>query len=210
MSGCSTWFAKASTSTRPHDGLSRGFQPVNFRHVFAGGVHYRVADAAWADPLDASYSARTGARWNAPGSFGVLYLSTTLGVARANVRRLFHGQPYGPEDLDPSTAPVLIDVDLQEDDYVDVVTPEGIAAAGLPATYPLAADGGTVPHTTCQPVGQEAYLAGVRGLSASQRLVALQKPSLRGSPYRTAAFPPGFAPGGSRTGTGTHRGNAYG
>jgi len=164
MSGCSTWFAKASTSTRPLDGLWWGFQPVNFRHVFAGGVHYRVADAAWADPLDASYSARTGARWNAPGSFGVLYLSTTLGVARANVRRLFHGQPYGPEDLDPSAAPVLIDVDLQEDDYVDVVTPEGIAAAGLPVTYPLAADGGTVPHTTCQPVGQEAYLAGERGM----------------------------------------------
>ena len=32
-----------------------------------GGDYLRVADPAWADPLDGRFSARRGGRWNPPG-----------------------------------------------------------------------------------------------------------------------------------------------
>lgn len=59
------------------------------------------------DPVSAAHE---GGRWNPPGSFGVLYLNLGEDVARANVARLFAGLPYGPEDLDPDTAPMLVEV----------------------------------------------------------------------------------------------------
>jgi len=60
--------------------------------------------------LDPVSAAHEGGRWNPPGSFGVLYLNLGEDVARANVARLFAGLPYGPEDLDPDTAPMLVEV----------------------------------------------------------------------------------------------------
>lgn len=125
----------------------------------------RVADPDWADPLDVAYSMSAGGRWNPPGRFGVLYLNATIEVARANVDRLFVGLPYGPEDLDPAAAPVLVSVDVVVDDYLDAVSNEGLSALGLPATYPLDASGGVLPHCQCQPVGQGAFDDGELGIA---------------------------------------------
>ena len=102
---------------------------------------HRVADPGWADPFDVTYSVRSGGRWNPPGEFGVLYLNASIGVARANVDRLFAGLPYGSEDLDPVNAPILVSLDIVVDDYVDAVSDHGLAAVGLPATYPVDARG---------------------------------------------------------------------
>src|SRR5690606_7333794 len=46
----------------------------------------------------------------------------------------------------------------------DVHTPEGVAAAGLPATYPTGPDGELVPRRDCQPVGERARAEGLRGV----------------------------------------------
>lgn len=135
------------------------------RHVDRGGRYVRVADPGWADPLDAGFSARSGGRWNAPGSFGVLYLNATRGVARANVSRLYDGQPYGPEDLDPATAPVLVEVDIDEDAYVDAISDKGLAALGLPQSYPHDGTRGIVPHTVCQPLGAAVFADGEPGIA---------------------------------------------
>jgi hypothetical protein len=130
-----------------------------------GYVWLRVADPAWRDPLDPSYAARLGQRWNPPESFPVLYLNEDLVTARINMRRFLDGLPYGPEDLRDDTAPVLVEVVLPRDQVVaDIHTPVGVAAVGLPAGYPLGAGRRVISHARCQPIGLAARNAGLRGI----------------------------------------------
>src|SRR5580700_5674212 len=97
-----------------------------------GGEYFRVADPAWDDPLDATFSMRFGKRWNAPGSFPVTYLNADLDTARANARHFLteglRGQPFSAEDIDPSERPVLVSADVPVNRYLDVVTPAGCIA----------------------------------------------------------------------------------
>jgi len=144
---------------------------VTLRLVTRGGRYVRVAEARWADdPFNSSYALERGGRWNPPGSFGVVYLNDGEGTARRNVERLFEGLPYGPEDLDPNEAPVLVETDIPATDFVDALTDAGLTAAGLPATYPDDEEGRRVPHAVCQPIGQAAWddnLPGVACRSAA-------------------------------------------
>lgn len=135
------------------------------RHVRRGGSFYRVADPRWDDPLDPSYAAAVGGRWDPRGSFPTLYLNATWRVARANVRLKFSGLPYGPEDLDASAAPILVEATVAGTDVVDVVTDDGCTALGLPSTYPVDAAGVPVGHETCQPVGSAMHASGEPGLA---------------------------------------------
>lgn len=114
--------------------------------------------------MDPIFAAHEGGRWNPPDSFGVLYLNCGEDAARSNVAQLFAGLPYGPEDLDPDTAPLLVEVILPEEDYVDAVTTQGLAELGLPASYPLDDVGETVPRSTCQPSGQTLWEVGELGV----------------------------------------------
>jgi len=136
------------------------------RHVDQGGRFNRVADPAWADPLDPSYAQRAGGRWNPPQSFGVTYLCADEATARANVARLYVGLPYGPEDLDPDRAPQLVEFDLPREPYVDAVSEAGLRALELPARYPLDEDGTEVPRERCQPIGRRAFDAGELGIAS--------------------------------------------
>jgi len=133
------------------------------------GEYYRVADPAWEDPLDGRYSMRVGRRWNAPGSFPVTYLNADLGTARANARYLLTqalaGQPFSAADLDPSERPVLVTTDIPEDHHLDVVTPAGAVANGLPETYPDDGTGAAVAWSVCQVIGQQAWDAGLPGIA---------------------------------------------
>lgn len=126
-------------------------------HVDRGGPVFRVADPAWQEPLDATFAGRTGGRWNPPASFGVLYLNGSVSVARANVEHLYVGLPYGPEDLDSATAPMLLHLDVRVESYADAVTDTGLARLGLPTSYPRDAAGQLVEHGICQSIGQAAY-----------------------------------------------------
>ena len=133
------------------------------RTVPIEGVYCRVADPEWADPLDPSFSAVTGQRWNPPG-MECLYLNRDEATARANVLRKFEGLAYGPEDLDPATAPLLISVEIPAADAADGYTDEGLRSLGLPDTYPFDADGALIAHSTCQPIGQRVHDAGLHGV----------------------------------------------
>ena len=134
--------------------------------VAIDGSHLRVADPDWTDPLDATFAAQPpGQRWNPPG-VECLYLNRDHLTARANVERLYAGLPYGPEDLDPATAPVLIEVTVPAGVAADAYTPAGIADLGLPASYPLDDSGATIAHTVCQPLGQGAFDTGLDGVDA--------------------------------------------
>ncbi len=135
------------------------------RTITRGGEYCRVADPSWTDPLTGQFAKERGRRWNPPGSFPVVYLNRDEAVARANVARLYAGRPYGPEDFRRGSAPDLVTVQVEEEDYVDVVTDAGCEAAGLPRSYPLDAGGAVVPHAVCQPIGQTAWDAGIPGIA---------------------------------------------
>ena len=130
-----------------------------------GHTWLRVADPGWADPLDASFAARHGGRWNPPESFPTLYLNEDLATARANLAGFIASWPYEPEDLREDAAPVLVRATLpRAQEVAEVVTLEGLQAAGLPVSYPLDEEGSVVGHERCQPVGAQAKAAGLRGV----------------------------------------------
>ncbi|HVM18746.1 MAG TPA: RES family NAD+ phosphorylase [Egibacteraceae bacterium] len=144
----------------------------------------RICDAGWADPLDDTYAQRTGGRWNPPTSWRTLYLNEDLVTARLNLERFVAGWPYEPEDLRADNAPHLAVAALPRRQTVaDVHTPEGVAAAGLPPSYPIAADGALVAHRDCQTVGRRARKGGLRGV----RCRSAQTP--RGAGRELAWFP---------------------
>lgn len=129
---------------------------MRFRHLERGGPYLRVADPDRRRPLDDRFAAERGGRWNAPGSFPVVYLCASRDGARANVLRRFAGQPYSLLDLRPVRRPTLVETAVPTHRAVDVVTDAGCRAAGLPETYPLEADGSEVGWERCHPVGRAA------------------------------------------------------
>ena len=136
------------------------------RTIRRGGPYLRVTDPGWDDPLDGSFAAQRGGRWNPPESFPVVYLCRSIEVARANVYRKLAGQPYGPEDLRPGNGPVLVRTSVPGARYLNVVTDAGCRDAGLPRTYPLDSRRRIVPWRRCQPIGLRAHEAGLPGVAA--------------------------------------------
>jgi RES domain-containing protein len=137
--------------------------------VEIGGTYSRVADPDWDDPLDTDFSVATGGRWNAPGTFPVLYLNETLGAARANVfMRLAEQRRLGItlDMLDPLGLPVLVDVIVSPGTAVDLTSDDGLAAVGLPMSYPLDTAGERVDHARCRRVGAAAHEAQHQGIRA--------------------------------------------
>jgi len=112
---------------------------------------------------------RFGGRWNAPGSFPIVYLNRNTSTARANARYLLTTKLertfLTAEDLDPTELPVLITTAVPEDEYVDVLTDDGCIAAGLPITYPHDAGGNTLDQAVCWPIGKAAWADGEQGIA---------------------------------------------
>jgi RES domain len=180
------------------------------RTIRRAGAYLRVADPGWHDPLDGRYARARGGRWNPPASFPVVYLCGSIAVARAVVLGRLEGQPFGPEDLDPRTAPVLVGASVSQDRYVDVVTSRGCASAGLPETYPRDGARRQIGWSRCQPVGQAAWDAGAAGIACrsaarhsppgGEELAWFQRPGRRLRRRRTRPFEDWFWPGGARSG----------
>jgi len=131
------------------------------RTIGAQGLFYRVADPTWKNPLDTSFAAAIGGRWN-PVGLGALYLNATRSAALANARRaIFARWGRALEDLRPEALPDLQHVDVSAGGvYLDARSPDGIAELGLPATFPIG-----VPHPPCQALGAAAAAAGLDGVS---------------------------------------------
>jgi hypothetical protein len=125
----------------------------------------RVADPHWADPLDPSYAATHGGRWNPPGSFATLYLNEDLDTARAQVTALLAGSPVGPDDLDEGFDLVVATLPRSQE-VADAVSEAGLKALGLPRTYPRHPNGRPVRHDVCQPIGEAVWGFGLRGVRA--------------------------------------------
>jgi RES domain len=144
---------------------------VRFRHVARSGRFVRVADPGWRRPLDPTFAAVRGGRWNPPDSFLVLYLCETPSVARDVVLGRFEGLPYGLLDLRPDRRPLLIETDVPAHRAVDVVTDAGCRAALLPATYPYDLRGRKIRWARTQPIGETAWEQGERSIACRSAAV---------------------------------------
>lgn len=139
--------------------------PLRSERLPEGRTWWRIADPEWRDPLDPSYAATYGGRWNPPRSYPTLYFNEDKVTARVNLRVFIADWPYEPEDLRSDNGPVLVGATLPRAQAVcDIHTPEGVRDAGLPKTYPLDSKGKLVPRARCQPIGARAKLAGLRGV----------------------------------------------
>ena len=125
----------------------------------------RICEASWDDPLDDTFAQHRGGRWNPLNSWRTLYVNEDEVTARLNLRAFVRGWPYEPEDLRGDTGPHLAVATLPRDQQVaDAHSPAGVAALGLPATYPHAPKGELVDHATCQQVGTRIKTAGLGGV----------------------------------------------
>ncbi|MFP4636178.1 MAG: RES family NAD+ phosphorylase [Nitriliruptoraceae bacterium] len=144
----------------------------------------RICEAGWDDPLDPSFAQVRGGRWNPPGSWPTLYLNEDMVTARLNLTRFIADWPYEPEDLADDTGPHLAIATLPRNQRVtDLHSPRGLAAVGLPASYPLDGAGELVDHRACRAIGEQAHGAGLRGV----RCRSAQAP--RGAGREVAWFP---------------------
>jgi hypothetical protein len=134
------------------------------RTIHRDGSYNRLAEPSWTNPLDTKYSKR-GGRWNPPDTFGVLYLNRDVRTARLQVLHKLRDQPYGIEDLDEAELHDLVSVEVEERQWLDCITNEGLRSAGLPETYPRHPNNRPVRHETCQPVGQAAFEDGKPGVA---------------------------------------------
>ncbi len=135
------------------------------RTIARGGAYVRVADPSWRNPLDGAFAQAAGGRWNAPGAFKVVYLCRSVSVARAVVFQQLEPHPYGPEDLNPSTAPVLVQASVRRERFADAVSARGLESMGLPGSYPRDGRGRIVAWSRCRPLGEEAWAAGHPGIA---------------------------------------------
>ena len=117
-------------------------------------IWLRVASTNWVDPLDPAWAGTLGGRWNPPNSFATLYLNADVATAQLQIERLCEGTPFSPEDLSDD-AYTLVPLRLPGSQRAaDAVSAPGLAALGLPASYPLGSGGQLIDRAVCQPIGR--------------------------------------------------------
>ncbi|MEX2527274.1 MAG: RES domain-containing protein [Gemmatimonadota bacterium] len=127
-------------------------------------IWLRVADPLWTDPLDPSFAAATGGRWNPPDSFPVLYLNADVGTARMQIDRMAVDQPFTADDLDDDAYLLVAATRPRSQSCADAVSRAGLESLGLPPSYPLSAGGEMVERALCQSIGAEIHEVGSRGV----------------------------------------------
>lgn len=133
----------------------------------------RVADASWAEPLDTSYAREHGGRWNPPSWGDTLYLSADLATARAQVVARADLSGFDVDDLTDDAPYLLVTAVLPAGQRAtDAQSAVGLAAIGLPTTYPDDGTGKLVPWERCQPIGPATVAAGLTGVLARSALAA--------------------------------------
>ncbi len=127
---------------------------------------YRVVRAGWQEPLDTSYGRARGGRWNAPGSYDVLYTACSRRVARFVALDIFRMAAVTLEDLMPATRPALAEIAWQGP-VVDAMSEHGLEVAGLPLHYPRA-----IGHETTQALARHWHDDGNEGVACRSASVA--------------------------------------
>lgn len=106
--------------------------PITISHNHAV---LRVIRAAWGDAADSSYSrVKTDNRWNM-AEFPALYCCCSEAVARAVTLDVLRLSNVVIEDLQAEVRPALAELSWSGE-VVDVISADGIRAAGFPPAYP--------------------------------------------------------------------------
>lgn len=136
--------------------------PANNGTITVQGNVYRTIPHGSQTPLSSSYAYNFGGRWNAAGTFPVLYTSASLAGARAyiNWQAAFSGVALA--DWAPEDRPDLLVLSI-EASFADVASDSGLKYYGLPNTYPTGYLG-SESWTVTQPIGASIYAAGWPGL----------------------------------------------
>ncbi len=130
-----------------------------------GHVWLRIVQPHYRDPFDPSFAARRGGRWNPAASWPTLYLNEDVATVHAQVRHLFLGRGIEPDDLDDDAPLLLAAATLPRRQVVaDAITDDGLAALGLPTSYPVDPSGAPVAHAATQRIGWTVHEAGLRGV----------------------------------------------
>lgn len=111
---------------------------------------YRVLGGGRRDPLDTSGSLSGSRRWNTP-LFPALYTCCSEHTARAVARDRMNIAAVDLEELQVEARPVLFELEWRGE-VVDVVSEEGVRAAGFSPTYPT-----DTPHRETQPKATDWY-----------------------------------------------------
>ncbi len=118
-------------------------------------VWLRVASPHWFNAMDPAWAGSQGGRWNPPNSFQTLYLNADVQTAQLQIERLCEGVPFSPEDIsDDAYTLVLLRLPTSQR-AADAVSVQGLAALGLPSSYPLDIDGNVIDRAVCQPIGTQ-------------------------------------------------------
>ncbi|SRR6266851_193358 len=135
---------------------------VNQGAVQVNGTVFRAIPHGSATPLSSQYAYEYGGRWNAAGSYPVLYTSSSVAGARAYVD--WQASYYGVNlaDWAPEDQPDLLVISI-EGSYADIATNPGLTFYGLPTTYPVGYLGQEA-WTITQPIGAFIYAEGWAGL----------------------------------------------
>lgn len=127
-------------------------------------VWLRVASPQWINPLDPAWAATQGGRWNPANSFPTLYLNADVRTAQLQIEHLCEGMPFSPEDLsDDAYTLALVRLPTSQR-AADAVSAQGLAALGLPSSYPLRSDGKMIDRAVCQPIGKRVRELGLNGV----------------------------------------------
>ena len=102
-------------------------------------------------------------------SWPTLYLNRNVEAARAQITRLLRGTPLTADDLADDVFD-LVSAVLPQAQVIDCVSDEGLAAAGLPSTYPVDESGHVTDPGVCQRTAtsaRESHWEGVESRSAA-------------------------------------------
>ncbi len=97
----------------------------------------------------------------------MLYLNADVETARANAVRTYEGEAFGLFDLNPTMRPHLQIVTVAPCRAADALSEAGLAALGLPASYP---DG--IGYDVCQPIGKAVHDAKIPGVACRSAALA--------------------------------------
>ncbi len=135
---------------------------LNEGTIQVNGTLFRAIPHGSQTPLSSQYAYQYGGRWNAPGSYPVMYTSASVAGVRAYVD--WQASYYGVNlaDWAPEDQPDLLVLSIQGS-YADVATTSGLTFYGLPTTYPVGYLGQEA-WTITQPIGAFIYAEGWPGL----------------------------------------------
>lgn len=126
------------------------------------GTVYRCIPSPSTTPLSTEYSVTYGGRWNAAGSYPVMY--TFLSEQLARQWWLGNSMPPFPvKERQPELLPDLLVLDWELDNVADLTCTAGLEEVGLPSTYPVGYTGQTS-WTVTQSVGATVNASGHTGI----------------------------------------------